>query len=369
MLDKAISLTAAAIRDYLDYLGIGKFMSEKQPFYEQQIQNQGDVLTPEELMERANKDSAKEAGIRTAKEHINLFMEIRSQFTGKDESLLSSNISKVSSIPAQKKQQIANLQTKFAKIINSVANHIEEKKYESVEKAILDMQKKSQINAGQKNLMQQLVKSDKLFHISCQSLRVAVDFFIALNEYIVSEIEKCTDSEQESRLVLGNAILVYELTDFVIKYLQSFKTEGVSDIYSVKKEIDQDIEKIKLDLQGLKNKAQQEGILPELRENILSNVLNREEAVKIMNNDWNEYLGEIKSFSDEMTNLTRQWLPNLELMRDDAKNQIAVLEIINIVRILKTNLTALKTTVTKLETMKLVSLSPDRVRRLLGTIK
>lgn len=353
LMEKAIAPTADAINDY-----VNKIMNE---------QHKVDVLSPEELIEKANKDSAKEAGIQVAQSHVDLFMKIRSELQiESDQLLLSSNVNKNSTIPSQVKQQIIDLQTKFGKIIKTVATHIEEKKYESAEKAIADMQSNQQISSAQQKVMQKLVDADKSFHISCQSLKVTVDFFIALNEHIVEEIEKCEDIEQESRLVLGNAVLVYELTDFVLKYLQSFKAQGVSDIDSVKKEIEQKINRIQTEINELKDRANRDGIFPELKENILSNISEREQAVEVMEQSWQEYLQEVKSISEESTGFVAQWVPNLELIRDDAKNQIAVFEVLTIARVLRSNLIALKTAVTRLENLKLVSLSPDRVRRLFG---
>ncbi|MCC5668347.1 hypothetical protein LC653_31935 [Nostoc sp. CHAB 5784] len=362
LFEKAIEPTVEAIRDSLS-----KIQNEQNSVNKEYLRNQGDVLTREELLEKANKDSAKEAGIQIAKSHVDLFMRIRAEFqVGSDEALLSTNINRVSSVPLEVRKQISELQTKFGKIINAIALHIEEKKYESFEQVISDRQSQEQIAVAQKVIMQQLVNADKTFHISCQSLKVAVDFFTALNEYILQEIENCSDTTEESRLILGNAVLVYELTDFVIKYLQAFKIEGIVGINSVKSEIDRKIQRIQTEIQELKNKANKSEIFPELKQNILSNISEREQAVVVMVNAWDEYLGEVKSISDESTGFIKQWIPNLELIRDDAKNQIAVLEVLTIVRVLKSNLMALKTAVTRLETMKLVSLSPDRVRRLLG---
>ena len=362
LIDKAIDPSIETIRDL-----VSRIMSEKQSADKQATQSQNKVLSVEELLERANKDSAKDAGIQVAKDHVDLFMQIRSEFqVSGDEALLSTNIGKASNVPSQVKQQIVELQTKFSRIINSVAIHIEEKKYETAEQAIAGMQEKQQLAVSQKEMMQKLVNSDKTFHISCQSLKVTVDFFTSLNEYVIQEIENCSDPDQETRLVLGNAVLVYELTDFVIKYLQSFKVEGVAGIQSVKGEIERKIQRIQAEIQDLKGKANRKEIFQEVRENILSNVAERERAIVIMQEAWAEYLGEVKGISDESTGFITQWIPNLELIRDDAKNQIGVLDVLVIVRVLKSNLIALKTAVTRLETMKLVSLSPDRVRRLLG---
>jgi len=279
------------------------------------------------------------------------------------------DINRISGVPASIHQQISNLQIKFQTIINSVAVKIEDNKYKSAEEAIEDMQRRGRISAAQKNITQQLVSADKKLHISCQSLKVTVDFFTALNEHMVQEIETCKDSDQEYRLVPGNAILVYELTDFVIKYLQSFETEGISEIYAVKSEIDRKIQKIKTEIEELRNRTQSDKIFPDIKQNILSNVAEREEAVKIITNAWNDYLGEVKTLSDETDSFIGNWLPNLELIRDDAKNQITTLDAVAIVRALKGNLNALKSVGKSLKTIPLVSLSPDRVRRLLGLEK
>lgn len=355
MLDKAIIPTVKTV-----YETLSKIMSE-------QSIGQDGILSPDELIERANKESAKVAGLQVAKEHIDLFMKIRSEFkVGNDELLLSSSIHGVSNIPDQIRQQIADLQAKFGKIINAVAVHIEEKKYESAESAIADMHSRGRVSGSQGSIMQKLIDADKTLHISCQSLKVTVDFFADLNDHIVQELENCTDSDQEYRLVLGNAILIYELSDYVIRYLKSFKTRGISDIQVVKNEIDKKMDKVNSEIKELREKAQRDEIFPKLKENILSNVSEREKAVKIMADAWTEYLEEIKTLSDETSDFTGKWLPNLELIRDDARNQISALDVLTIVKVLRSNLMDLESAVKSLKDIPLVSLSPDRVRRLLG---
>jgi inorganic pyrophosphatase len=359
LINKAIEPTVENINEY-----IRNFMKE------QQSQEQDKVFTPDDLIEIANKESAKLAGIQVAKNHIDALMHIRSELnTVNDEELLSTNINRISGVPDQIHQQISNLQTKFQNIINAVAVKIEDNKYKSSEEAVEDMQKRGIISAAQKNLTQQLVSADKQLHISCQSLKVTVDFFTSLNEHMVQEIEECKNTDQEYRLVLGNAILVYELANFVIKYLQSFETKGISEIKAVESEIDRKIQKIKTEIKELKNKAQNDKIFPEVKQNILSNVVDREEAVKTMRNAWDDYLGEVKTLSGETDSFVGKWLPNIELIRDDAKNQITTLDAVAIVKVLRGNLNALNSVGKSIKAIPLVSLSPDRVRRLLGIDK
>jgi hypothetical protein len=59
-------------------------------------------------------------------------------------------------------------------------------------------------------------------------------------------------------------------------------------------------------------------------------------------------------------------LPTLNAIKDNAKGQIKFLQAAAVMNIVKSNLSAVQASISSLEGLKLVSLSPDRVRLLLG---
>jgi hypothetical protein len=81
-----------------------------------------------------------------------------------------------------------------------------------------------------------LVHAEKRMHISYQALRIAVEYFSELNENLLASIDRERSTAREANLVLGNAITVFELTEFVIRYVERFRLDGHDDIHRLHRE-------------------------------------------------------------------------------------------------------------------------------------
>ncbi len=213
-----------------------------------------------------------------------------------------------------------------------------------------------------------LINADKQVHISYQALKVAIEFFSELNKLIMDKIEdseKSGNVQMERNLILGNAILVYELTDFVINYIETFEIEGVNEILELYKQESKRLEKLLVEQKGLKEKAQSDEIDPQVKALILSDIKARESSIEIIVNEWRDYVKTIEETQNEAGSVSKK-LPTLKLIRDNAKSQISLIEAIAVMQIVKRNLSAIEAAILTLEKIELITLSPTRVRRLLG---
>jgi hypothetical protein len=169
----------------------------------------------------------------------------------------------------------------------------------------------------------------------------------------------------ERALLFKNAILVYELADFTIRYIEQFALQGIGDINILHREIKDRIERVRAGQHDLRQKASAPDIDPQQRDQIVARVDAREASLKEVETEWTKYLTQIGALQ-ESTIGVKQLLPTLKLLRDDAKSQIEFLEILAMMQNLKSYLSLLETAVVKLGSIKIATLSVDQVQRLLG---
>lgn len=88
------------------------------------------------------------------------------------------------------------------------------------------------------------------------------------------------DAKHERDLVLANAILVYELNDFLINYIERFEIDGLDQLSSIEAEMKSKISSLREEQQSLQKRAKGEGITDDrVRMQILQNVKNRLNAI------------------------------------------------------------------------------------------
>lgn len=281
-----------------------------------------------------------------------------------DVDLLSSNIQKIVKLPNDVKQQIQSLKNKLRAVIEEVSQRIENRKYESSEKAIEEMG----VNYSQLNKVKQLVNADKKVHMSCQALRITVETFTNFNKTIIKRLEEAEHTNNphtERNLILGNAILVHELTDFVIEYLESYKIYGMEDIVKLQQDMIKTIDNLRAEQASLKERTKANNIEEQVRKQVLSNIESREKSLDLIAHEWELYMKAITNLQNDIAPITSK-LPTLKLIRDNATSQINIIGAIAVMQVVKSNLRAVEATVTNLENIELTSISPDRVRRLLG---
>lgn len=325
-------------------------------------------LTKEDLLAVANKIDKKDKDVLIdavgylLQNHVDNILKIRQEHEVKDQDLLSDMVLRVSQIPPEIKRQIADIQEKFRVVITTIAERIEQRKYRSAEKALEDIESLAMRKEANK-----LLNAEKKVHISCQTLKVTTEVFEKINRKILEELENYenqTNQIQIKRLALGNAIIVYELTNFVINYLESFQLEGTNEILKIKENVLHDINKNKLEDEKLKQEAEQENN-NELVSSILLNIKAREDSYNLIIEEWDKYE---KNLNDLLNNAgeINENLNSLKLIRTNAKNQLGFLELVEVVRALRGNLNAIENTIVNLEKMELITLSPDKVSLLLA---
>lgn len=293
--------------------------------------------------------------------HFIDIIKIRDEFPVRNLDLISGRVASNNQIPRPITSDINNLHNKVRDIIQKTAIFIESRKMQEAEKYVEEMD----LANVDKEKARRLVQTDKKINVSYQTLKSTVEYFVEINKYIQSRIETSNSQKQEARLAIGNAILVYELTDYVIKYIEAFDLTGHQELmrlYNETKAKTQELRKSQKDLEAMSNR---ENVDASVKAQTLENIRLREETILILEREWDEYIKSVETLKNDLGSVKLK-IPTLQVIREDSKIQIEILQEVEMLRVLKQNITTVESAILTLENIQLISLSPDRVRRLLG---
>jgi len=304
------------------------------------------------------------AGVRAIRRvldtHIQWLSDIRSRHLVEDSQLLSSRVARAPNIPVEVRNQISTLHDRMRAIIQQVAISIENDKYREAEQLPRVLP-----NRSEQARAARLVQADKAIHISYESLALAVSFFSELNETILARIEQERSVERQTQMMFGNAIMIYELAAFAIDFIANFTLGGVAELEALHQETLRRIAKAHEDQERLAANANRGGIEPTVRDGILDDIRHRAATLDFFRDEWNRYVSDTKQFHRRVAEVQNK-IPTLELIRENARVQLDVLELVAMLRFLRQNADAVRATVDSLQGFRLAPLSPARVRRLIG---
>ena len=292
--------------------------------------------------------------------HLNLLIRIRAQYRVEDSGLVSSNIFRATDVPEDLRAEVRALHDRIRRHIEYVARTIEDGNYRDTEAFISSL---PALNMRER--ASSLVKADRELHVSYQTLRLTVDYFGKFNSMLINEINLEGSAARELHLMFGNAIMIYELSDYVIKFIEGFIPGGIGDLKDLHQAAQRRIDVTRTDLRRLVERASSGKIDPKLRDSRLETARERERALNILQEEWENYITEASQFYAGVEN-ARMLIPNLEFIKEDARIQIDLLEQVSILQILRENLRSVQGTVDALAGFPLAPLNESRVRRLLG---
>jgi len=323
-----------------------------------------DALFQMEL-ENVDKEAACQAALDILKEHSDLVMQLQDEFILSNRDMLTTSLTVNPNLPVEVKKQISMLSLKLQNIIWSVASQVESRKYEPYVQGLNDIT----FSAYHRKKATELVKADENINISLQAVKTTIGFFSKINRQILKEIEDCQtqgDVKTETKLILGNSILVYELANFTIKFLETFRLTGIDEISQIHNDTIKQIDENKAEIEKLKKDVAL--LNEEFKDQRMSALEMRTQSLEEIRKEWDQYLKKIQDIQTNVKSVSNH-LPTLKFIRDDAKNQISLIEILIITRLIGDSLEAVKTLVMELEDIDLVPLPPETVRRLLGIYK
>lgn len=302
-------------------------------------------------------------GFRQLQEILNTQLErlirIRASYRVDGADLLSSNISRATDVPASLRAEVRALHEKIRKLIAHFAVTIEGGKYGDTE----HLAKSLPARTMQERAIR-LIEADKQLHVSYETLRLTVGFFGDFNVAVLDAIREEESTDRQMNMMFGNAIMLYELTDYVIGFVENFTPGGLQDLEELHREALRRVEITREAQQRLSEQAKRDGIDPGVRDGILRDVRQREDALTAFQEEWGRYIAEAKQLYSPVANVRGQ-IPNLEMIRENARIHVEVLEMVSMLRFLKESTNSIRATVDILKGFQLAPLDASRVRRLL----
>jgi len=246
--------------------------------------------------------------------------------------------------------------------VEQVAQRIEDGRYREVESAVTAIEGSRQV----REQARELVAADKHMHVSYETLRLTVEFFGDLNQAILTRLTTERPSPaQLSNIMFTNAVMIYEIADFVIDYVQNFVMDNPHE--ELHRAAAGRAEQGRRDEAALEQELDNEAILPGARESMREEARMRKAAWDELDRQWERYLEEIRGLY-ALVDEVKRTVPTLRAIRTNARNQINVLQEAAMLRVLTMNSTSMRGAVEAVQSLRLAPLSSERVRVLVGAV-
>jgi hypothetical protein len=323
-----------------------------------------------ELIE-LEKNAGYQAVLTCLKDYTKKVRDIQEKYAFSNRDIMSPRLIDNPKLSIEEMATLEELKRKLDHIINEVAERVEKHRVISYD----DYTKIYELNAYDRLRVNSLVSSVRDINKSIQKLKFTVDTFSRCNKFIISEFDECVKTAEFTKtkmFVLGNILLIYELANYLIIFLEQFKLDGIDDILNLSRK---ELGKISITMEGLqKLKNDAESIDTEdskVKEHVISNLNDREQSLVFFKEEWNKYIAGIERVQENVGFLKKK-IPTLNLIRDNAQNQLDFFEIMKIFGIMmvaeavKKNLDTLEIVTLPLDEIELISLPPHRAQTLIG---
>lgn len=315
------------------------------------------VVSPVERLQRR-------AGLRAVEEtldhHVGALLTIRAHQPVDDTDLLSGGRAR-NGVPPAVEDEIERLHRRVRSIVEEIAQRIEDNNYRDTEAVVRSMP----LARAQHDRAVDLVHADKRMRISYQALRITVEYFGELNRDLLARIDRETAPDRLANLVLGNAITVYEITQYVIDAIERFQLDGEGELQQVYAETKERLARLREEHRRLEQRAAASGVQADVGSRALESTRLRLVAIDECEREWDTYLADVGELHS-LIGAVHGNLPTLEVIREDARLQIGVLQEIAMLRFLKVNADAVRGTVDTLQGFRLAKLTRSRLQKLFG---
>jgi len=292
-------------------------------------------------------------------------VDLQQNFELRNVELLSSHVIANKNIHKDIKARVHEYSQNIQKILFATANFIEEEKFRSVDDAI------NAINLSKfdKKRLLNLVNAQKNLSFSYSTLSAVIEILKIANKNILNEIKTLDIADSvdkrmnKTALFLKNAIIVYELTNFVVEYLSSFQLKGIDDIKIVQQEVYRDIENNHLADVALKKQVANAS--ERLQGTMTQEIEQRENVRNKIKEKWENMLDQIQG-QTKTVDEAKNFIKDLSVVRANAKNRIEILNIMATTALIENSLSMVSELATNMQDWALPPLDEKTACELLG---
>lgn len=253
------------------------------------------------------------------------------------------------------------------KIIAATAYFIEEQKIKSVDEI---MQRAGEaLQAYDRKRLANLADAQKNLNLSYATLSAIVEIFKRANTAVIGEITELGQADNEAKriektkLYLKNAIIMYELSSFVIDYLSSFGLAGIEDLKHIREEVLADVKKGQAADEKLERDLH--GVSVGIREMTLTEIAQRKIFRQKVVQKWDETMKRINGQIGSTSN-AKNFIKDLTAIRDNMRGRIDILNIAATTNLVQSSISSMDTLATGLHGWELPPLDETAARELLG---
>ena len=149
----------------------------------------------------------------------------------------------------------------------------------------------------------------------------------------------------------------------MIAFIEKFRLAGIEDIKEIYENIKRRIGAVRNEQEVLRKSLESDDVKVATKGQIVANIEARERSLEALMDEWQEYMAALSDI-DGQVNIVAQKMPTLKLIRANAKVQLDLLEVWAVMQVVRSNLGAIQAAALTIESMSLVSLTPDKLRRL-----
>lgn len=261
-------------------------------------------------------------------QQVDMVVALRQEIEIRDTDLIGNSLVINKSLHQNIKDRTEENRKNVRKLIAATAYYIESEKKKSINGAPL----KADLSKFHKSRLTELINAQGELSLSYSTLVTVIEFYKEINKSILNQLRTIQTGSTASKEIafLKNAILIYELTDFVIKSIEKFQVGGIDEIYQIRTKIFDEIKEGEKDDEIIAANAKQVSSAQEksILEEIKSRGMFREKIKK----KWYDILEKIDG-QKEKVNESKQFLNPLKLTRDNAKARIGVLNLAQTTRL------------------------------------
>jgi hypothetical protein len=263
-------------------------------------------------------------------------------------------------IPQKYRERIQEYRKRVNEILFRIAAEIQDQKFAKNDREI---RKAGFTSKFQETRCIQMIDAQKELYASYDAIRESLNYITQFNKYLLQRINE-SQGPQKTDLLLLNALIVHELTDAIIQLIKDFQLRGKQTLRNIN---DQILEELRTqhatDEQLWNRSAKTQGQVGEM---VRKAVKERAKIRGIVVKKWDKIWEQVGELENNISN-ARGFLPNLRLIRDNARAQINMLEVIGITQIVDSNVKNFQE-ICEVTNVELAPLTKEDVYGLIGRV-
>jgi len=325
-----------------------------------------DYKIDEDEMASMEQAAAADALDEALDKHIERIISFQREYPLDPQQMLSTKIADVKNIPDRVRQQVAGVQLMVRRTMELAAQRIEEHRYESIQEVL----NHSDFGHNEKERAGRFVAAHQTFDLSHRTVRVTVELFKELNERVERKLENsvATGNRREERnLLLGNAVVVFELANFLINFIETHRLKGEEQFKAIHEEVEKRLGTIQERAQTVRKESENQHVSEAQRAAALRRAEAFEQGVEMVRGEWKRLWDEIdraKGAAAAMANL----LPSLRIQRTLAEAQMDMIVVGELIGIARELAGSMQSAVLTFHDIVLPPLHEERMKRLMGIV-